>query len=291
MKNLFVILIMTFLSAHIFGQDLIITNDNDSIICKIMIVKKQQIYFKHVQDDMVRDTSIALSLVKSYTKDYTMDDAEEKSALAASNSDYPRFRLMFNAGLGYSLAGVSNTVPDDFRNYVNELRTGTHYNAEFTYFFKEVLGLGVKYDMYTTSNRIDEIYMIDEFGNITYGAMSDDISVSYFGPSLSFRLFDKKMKNSLVAGISVGYVSYNNNVIIIDDYSMKGGTVGVQMDFGYDIKISKELIVGVQVSTLNATLTAYDWDDGETVEKVVLDIEEWESLSRMNFSAGIRFSF
>lgn len=97
------------------------------------------------------------------------------------------------------------------------------------------------------------------------------------------------MKVNKYSILSVGYMGYSNNKVIIDNYKMTGSTAGVSVDIGYEYRLSKNLWLGLQISLLRGTLVRYDWSDGINTYPVKLHEEEYESLNRIDFSAGLRF--
>jgi len=90
--------------------------------------------------------------------------------------------------------------------------------------------------------------------------------------------------------LSLGYMGYSNDKVIIDKYIMTGSTIGLSFDIGYDIGLSDNLSLGFQLSFLTGTLFEYDWKDGTTTETINLEKGEYESLNRIDFSLGLRFS-
>lgn len=89
---------------------------------------------------------------------------------------------------------------------------------------------------------------------------------------------------------SLGYMGYSNNKVIIDKYKMTGSTMGLSYDIGYNIGLSENVSLGFLISFISGTLFEYDWDDGTTKETIKLEKGEYESLSRIDFSVGLRFS-
>ena len=90
--------------------------------------------------------------------------------------------------------------------------------------------------------------------------------------------------------LSLGYMGYSNDKVIIDKYKMTGSTMGLSFDVGYDIGLSENLSLGFQISFLTGTLFEYDWNDGRKTETIKLEKGEYESLNRIDFSVGLRFS-
>jgi hypothetical protein len=289
MKNIFIILLVIFMANPMFAQDLIVTNEHDSIHCKITKVKADYIYFTFKHKDEIRSTLLPLSNVITHQYDF-YPASEVLNEVVMKNDNYQHVRIALNGGFSYHTARVAGSVPDDFRDYVNQLKSGLHFGGDLTYYFTEPLGLGMKYLLYKTSNSLDGIYLEDEYGNRRYGIMSDDLTISFLGPTFSTRLFSHDKKGAFLLNTSIGYMGYSNNKVIVDNYKMTGSTLGLAFDFGYDVGLTDNLSLGFQLSYISGTLFEYDWNDGVTTETIKLDINSYESLNRIDVSIGLRLT-
>jgi len=289
MRRLLILAAIIFFSNSIFSQDLIVTNDGDSINCKITKVKTDNIYFTFKHKDEIRSTLLPVSNIKTHQFDY-FQTSEVPKEKVVGYENYQHFKIAINGGYSYQTAKVAESVPSDFKDYINELKSGYHFGGDLTYYFTEPLGFGFKYYLFKSSNSIDNIYLEDTDGNRTYVKMSDDLTISFIGPTFSTRLLSHDKKNAFLMNLSLGYMGYSNYKVIIDKYKMTGRTMGLSFDIGYDIGLSENLSLGFQISFLSGTLFEYDWNDGSTTETIDLEEGEYESLNRIDFSVGLRFS-
>jgi len=289
MRKLLILAVLIFVSNSIFSQDLIVTNEGDSINCKITKVKTDNIYFTFKHKDEIRSTLLPISSIKTYQFDYFQTSEVPKDKVVGYEN-YQHFRIALNGGYSYQTAKVAESVPSDFKDYISELKSGYHFGGDLTYYFTEPLGFGFKYYLLKSSNSLDNIYLEDTDGNRTYGKMSDDLTISFVGPTFSTRFLSHNKKNALLMNLSLGYIGYSNDKIIIDEYKMTGSTMGLSFDIGYDIGLSENLSLGFQISFLSGTLFEYDWNDGSKTETIDLEEGEYESLNRIDFSVGLRFS-
>ena len=288
MRKLLILAAFIFFSNSIFSQDLIVTNDGDSINCKITKVKTDNIYFTFKHKDEIRSTLLPISNIKTHQFAY-FQTSEVPKEKVVGYENYQHFRIAINGGYSYQTAKVAESVPSDFKDYIRELKSGYHFGGDLTYYFTEPLGFGVKYYLFKSSNSIDNIYLEDTDGNRTYGKMSDDLTISFIGPTFSTRLLSHDKKNAFLMNLSLGYMGYSNDKVIIDKYKMTGSTMGLSFDIGYDIGLSEKLSLGFQLSFLSGTLFEYDWNDGSTTETIDLEEGEYESLNRIDCSVGLRF--
>lgn len=288
MKNIFIIALLVFISNSIYSQDLIVTNEGDSINCKITKVKADNIYFTFKYKDEIRSTLLPMTGVKIHQFDY-YQNSEVPEGKVLGYENYQHFRLAVNGGYSYLTAKVGESVPGDFKDYIKELKSGYHLGGDLTYFFTEPLGFGIKYYLFKSSNSLDNIYREDSDGNRTYGKMSDDLTISFIGPTFSTRLLNHNKNKAFIMNVSLGYMGYSNDKIIIDKYKMTGSTVGLSFDIGYDFALSENLSLGFHISSLTGTLFEYVWNDGGRTETIKLEKGEYESLNRIDFSVGLRF--
>jgi hypothetical protein len=289
MRKLLFLAVLTFVSNSIFSQDLIVTNEGDSINCKITKVKKDNIYFTFKHKDEIRSTLLPMTSVKVHQSDYyQISEVPEEKVMGYEN--YQHFSFAVNGGYSYQTAKVSEIVPSDFKDYVKGLKSGYHFGGDLTYYFTEPLGFGIKYYQFKSSNSLANIYLEDSDGNRTYGKMSDDLTISFIGPTFSTRLLNHNKNNALLMNLSLGYMGYLNDKVIIDKYKMTGNTMGLSVDVGYDIGLSEYLSLGFQISFLTGTLFQYEWNNGTMTGTVKLEKGEYESLNRIDFSVGLRFN-
>ena len=134
--------------------------------------------------------------------------------------------------------------------------------------------------------------MTDINGNTRYGKMSDDLSITFFGPAFSTRLLNSDKTNAFLIGISIGYIGYRNDFVLIDDYEMTGSTAGFVYEMGYDIGLSEKVSLGFQFTLIGGNLSKYELSDGISTQTIKLDSDEDEliSTSHIDFSIGLRFN-
>lgn len=288
MRNIVIATLLALMANSICAQDLIVTNDGDSINCKITNVKPDNIYFTFKHKDEIRNTLLPKKSVKNYQFEY-YQTSEVPKVKSQGYGSYQHFRIALNAGYSYLTAKVAESVPSDFKSYIKGLKSGYHFGGDLAYYFNEPLGVGIKYYIFKSSNRMDNIF-VDDLDDRRYGIMSDDLTISFIGPTFSTRLLNENKNNALLMNLSLGYMGYSNDKVIVDKYKMTGSTLGLSLDIGYDIGLSENLALGFQVSLLTGVLSKYDWNDGTTTQTIKLEKDEYENLNRIDLSIGLRFN-
>jgi len=288
---LFFIILAAASFNNMVAQDLIVTNEGDSINCKITKVKTDYVYFTFKHEEEIRSTLLPMSNVKTHQFDYYQTSEVPKNKVVGYEN-YSRLRLSINGGLSYMPARIPETIPPDFEEYVRKLKSGYHFGIDANYYLSENMGVGFKYFIFKTKNNIDNIWVEDIDGYRRYGKMSDDITISFFGPTFSLRLLNSAKTNAFLFGISIGYIEYMNDFVVIDNFEMTGSTIGFVYEIGYDIGLSENLSLGFQLSSITGNIFQYKLSDGVNTETVKLDGKDDKliSASHIDFSIGLRFN-
>ncbi len=271
------------------AQDLIVTSKGDSLNCKIAKVKGQYIYFTYKHEDEIRNTLMPIAQVKFQQTNF-YQTVEVPADKILESEDYPHFRIAVNGGYSYILARLSSDIPKDFESYYKGLKSGYHYSGDIAYYFTEQLGIGFKYLMFRSSGEIVNVYATLPDGTVQYGKLSDDVSTSFVGPLFSTRFLDKNKRNSFIMAVGLGYMGYTDDAVAISSLLFKGSTIGLCWDIGYDIGITDNFAIGFQISCLDATLMQYDLTKGGITETIKLDQKNYEGLSRLDLSIGLRIN-
>ncbi len=283
---LIIVAIFSFAGSS-FSQDLIVTNEGDTINCKITKVKKDVIYFISMQNDELRSNIMHWSKIKAHQFNY-FKYSEVPLDKIVTNNKYQNLRLAFNIGYGYQTAKISESVTSDLEDYVKELRSGYQLGADIAYYFSNNFGIGARYNFFRTSNSMNNIAVEDIDGNIIYGKMSDDVRITFVGPVLSARYLTN-IKDAFLMNITVGYLGYVNDAVLINRYKITGNTVGFAFDIGYDFAVAERVNIGFQLSYLVGKLSEFIIDDGSNSQTIQLEDDNQESINRLDFSVGIRF--
>jgi len=295
MKTKTVNRLITAISVAVFtislqAQDLIVTNEGDSINCKITKVKSDHIYFTFKHKEEIRNTLLPAGQVAFYQKNY-FQIAEVPADMIPDNNNFPRYRFAVSGGWSYRTAKLSNSIQSDFRNHYQKLKSGFHYDLGISYYFSELLGVGLKYNEFLTSYETENVYLTYPNGHTEYGNLKDSYRIKFFGPVFCTRLLNSKMKNCLLMELGLGYMDYQDkgNLVSIP-VKINGSTVGSYLSIGYDFGIAKDLALGLQLSLLSGILTQITTFDGTSKVTTKLDKDNYEDLSRIEIAIGLRFN-
>ncbi|MFB6341592.1 hypothetical protein ACE1ET_07710 [Saccharicrinis sp. FJH62] len=287
MKKVLSIFILFACAYSSFSQDLIVTTDADSLNCRITKVKSDFIYFTLKYKGENKNTLIARSDVSDIRYGFFAIEKTTESKHKFTGN-YDPLRISISGGYSYQTAKIADNVPTDFLPYMKKLKSGSNIGGDITYFISESVGFGFRLSQFKTSNSAD-IYVTGPDGSRTYGEMSDNIRINYWGPTLTSRTYNRLQNNAFYSTLSLGYISYLDDYIMIDNYSIKGHTIGYLLEIGYDIDLSNKVALGFQLSFYAGNLFNINISDGNTITEVQFEAGEYESVSRIDFTVGIRF--
>lgn len=288
MKYSLLLGVLLLISTCGISQDLIVTDKGDSLNARISKVKSDYIYFAFKHKGEIRNTLISVTAVKDFKYNFYQTSVVPKNKVKPVYN-YPRYRIALNGGYSYITASLVKELSNGVKDYYNELKSGYHFGGDMTYFVSEVIGFGVKYVNFLTSNSLSNVTLFDNYGNTRSGKMSDDIAISFIGPTFTSRYLSNTGRNSFLTSVSLGYVHYKDDAVLIDYYKIRGGTVGINFDLAYETRLAKNLYLGVQVSLYTATLYSYDFENATTSKHIELMRGHYESLNRLDFSFGLRY--
>jgi outer membrane protein W len=279
------VIIATIQQFVVSAQDLLVTSDGDSVNCKITQIKGEYIYFTFKSQKEVRNTFLPVGQIKSYQYGF-YNPSSVKSQKPQMTIDfkpkYTHWRVAANGGWSYRTAPIDKDVNSITKEYLKNLRTGLSIGLDASYFFNKMFGVGLKYDLFKTSNSFET----------PIGKAEDNISIHYVAPAFAMRLYSKSNANCWFMSAGIGYMGYiDEGKSPGQSVTIKGSTVGLSMDVGYDFAISNNWSAGVQLSLLSGVLYEMEETINGVTEKKELEEGNYEGLQRLNISIGIRYNF
>ena len=291
MIKTYVILFCLIYYSNCLSQDLIVTTSNDSINCKITKLKKENIHFIFKNKTEYQSTLIPLSKVSFYKYDFFQKNKIPKEAIPGYE-DYQKIRISCSGGYSYAPASLRNNTNSELRNYYNDLRSGYNLETGFTYFINKTIGFGLKYNILKSSNSLDNVNFIGINGENLVGKLEDNISASFFGGSMALRFISKSKKNAFLMVSSIGYMTYTNNQILVDPFTLKSNGLGLVSEFAYDLGLSDNLSLGFQIGMSTGFLNQIELNTPTGIEAFKLpDNERLQGSARLDFSIGLRYYF
>ena len=197
----------------------------------------------------------------------------------------PKFRIAVQGGYGRRLAKYQATNNELIDNHNRRLFGGLDYGADMTYYFSDSYGFGLKYNNMHT---ISKDAVVSEDGRS--GMYSEAMDIMFVGPMMSTRKVGASGNGIFMLNYGLGYLGYDDYGRIIDDtLRIKGGTLGVCLELGYDYRIANNIFLGANLGAMSGTLTSCTvTTNGHPVQRK-LDKDEYESLLHAYLTLGVRY--
>ena len=272
--------------ASLYSQDLIVTNNGDSLNCKITEVKNEEVYFTYNHNGELISTWLRLDRVKTCQLKF-FESAEVPVNKILANKIYPRFRIAIHGGYAYKTARLHPDIPSDLVKHEKRLKHGFTYGLDFSYYLSQYFGFGVGYNGFSTKNKIGNrvVFVTDNGGYYQdFGEVSNNSRIDFIGAFIHSRKLSVNKKHFFSCGLGMGYLEYNDKEIAnFQNLTIKGATFGLCGTVTYDITIYKPLCLGFQLSYVFGFLPQAKVNNGYKTEILNLN----ENLSRVEFSIGL----
>lgn len=274
------------------AQDLIVTDEGDSLNCTITRKTSDYLYFTFKHESDVRNTLIPLSDVKTYEEDY-FDHVEVTTDKTVKLDDYEKWRFDFNIGYSYRLAEIPDDLEETAEDYIRQLKSGFSYGGDIIYFWSEQLGVGLKANIFSSSNSIDESEIDFKSTYDGAGVYSDDVTICFAGAQYAIRLYDNKRVNAWFFSVALGYMAYEDIATAPSQQviTYSGECFASGLDIGYDFAIDAHWSFGLQASYIGGVLKEMTVEDAVITQTYDLEEEQYEGLQRVDVLVGLRYSF
>lgn len=284
------------------AQDLVVTDKNDSINCKITKASKDFVYFKGFIEGELRNVFLPIRQVKDYKYNYYQKSAEDLSNMSAKSKSpvglnpnklfaftSPRYSYGVGAGMGYQIAPLAPGIPQGFSDYYQNLKLGLQISAQGSYQFTKMMGLGLTVSRFSTKSGPVEVTATHrQTGQVRNGKLSDRIAVTSIYPHYQLRFVSKKGNNALTMGFGLGVGLYRNFFTLIDPFTIRGQYVCSGIDVNYDLMVSHNSAVGIQLSLKSGAMNRITITDA-TGKTAAETLSTPEGLSRLDLSICYRW--
>ena len=274
--------------AAAFSQDTLITNEGDTIACKITRVTDDFIHFSVFDKSgvLLMRSRLPLSSIQSYNQISSAAEATPEIApIGDAKDDFvpdlerpPTFRLAINGGFSYQFGGYDHFP----RSYTSQVQTLWNIGGDFFYYpFAKLyyplakLGFGFRYTYTSTGAN-------EDFGtppNIVT-LRDEKIQFSSYGLSVLYRreLYSDNFLNYFIAS---EFIHYRTDFLFDGiAYYESGTTTGLTIGCQYDMMLSQRFGLGLGGSVTLATLSEIN-SNGSIFSTDF-------SISRVDLSVGLR---
>jgi len=291
--------LFSFLSSG-YSQDKIITLNYDTIDCRINKISNNTIFFEVFTKGVRSTGKIPLGSVLNYTiSTRTAENKKERKAVITD--PFQRIRLGIMGGADYLLASSKDAeaymtdnlgiTSSQAKSYYRDLKLGLHASGSLTYLITPEYGAGIKYSFFDTSAGIETFVDPQDGVHLIYASYNEKIYVNYIGAVFyAQQTFGSNKKFNLNSSCSFGLATYRNEAEYLKEYYLiRGNNFGTDVSIGFEYFINRYVSIGADLSALFSSIRKVEITDGINSNTIDLDKENYENLSRIEFSAGIRF--
>jgi hypothetical protein len=293
-----VILFLGFIPA-VFSQDKIITINNDTIDCKINKVSRNTIYFDLNTLGVKSSGEMALNMVSGYiVANKTSPEVQKKTDSGSGN----RFRFGLSGGAGYLLGSTQNAEDqmvfqgftfDQAESYYNDMKLGVSAIADLYLLIPVNYGVGIKYKLFFNSASTEGFIDPQDGVHLYYTTYSEKIYVNFAGASFYYQeTFGNQKSLVLSSTLSLGLTTYRDEAEYLHGYYLlTGKNAGFDLGIGLEYFLTSRISLGADLSAFYSSIRKVKITDGTSTSTIELDKDNYENLSRIDLSAGIRIYF
>jgi len=157
--------------------------------------------------------------------------------------------------------------------------------------FTPDIGTGFKYKFFYTSGNVDGIIDVQDGVHVIYTNYGERIFVNYYGPMAYYqRYLNAAETYRITTTFSFGLSTYRNEAKYLNEYLLlTGRNLGTDYSVNLEYYITDNISLGAELSAFYSVLRKVKITDGTNTQTVDLDKENYENLSRLELSLGIRF--
>src|SRR5574343_204574 len=203
-----ILFIFVFIGNIALAQDLIVTNKNDSIRCKIDRSDFDFVYYTLNKDNQNTSTKIKLSDVRNVRYNY-LESKNQNQNIPSVVEDIYRpertYRFVVDGGMNLITAKTLSTDDKELDKHLKSLKLGYPYGLGAYMFGQKSFGYGLTYKHYFNQNKNDAYLYVDSVNGNRVGELSDRTNINFYAFTLLNRTSFFNDKMDLFLGISGGY--------------------------------------------------------------------------------------
>ncbi|MGF7138567.1 hypothetical protein [Roseimarinus sediminis] len=314
-----------FLLQTLSAQDKIITQNKDTIDCKITAIDGDSLTFEIVtkgitttgtysqkQIDAVHFSTESLGNIRQFNQMKPADRSlAEKSynekALYQENNDKSKFSVQLQSGYGSLLASSTEAMHqlivlgfdyDPARRYYQELRSTLVNSIALQYQLFTIRGyqlsMGISYqNMFNHSLAESAQINVDDGIHKVNGTFEEKIYTNYYAYGLRHTFtMGAKRKSAISLEAGTGLVSYRNQLILAHSpVLIQGLAPAYYSQLAYAFRITPALSLDVTGGLFAAVLKNLKVSTPYSSQRSELSSDQYESLSRAYVKAGLTYHF
>ncbi len=209
-----------------------------------------------------------------------------------SLSNYNKFLLSFNYGLGYRTAGIDKGIPPLERDFQKELKSGTSFQIKTGFKPNSYSYYGLIYSKFSSTTSLNNIIFIEPNGFEGSGSTSQKDEINYIGAVAGWTINGFFKNDTYSFDISLGYINFSQERKFENTYIAKGGDLGISTDISYYFGINKFFKIGPTFSFNGGAIKKYNINSSNGYSDTIeFDDKTYLSLYRIDLMLGTYFEF
>jgi len=246
----------------------------------------------HILSSIKSKTLILFSLLTwlctfSYGQSY--EEAIKTDTLSKVQTEQilpSRFRVGAQIGYGCRVGPICRYINPVFRNMA-KYRSNVSFGADISYYLKNDIGFGIKYNGIYTSSSVNY-----ELPIIGAGKLYQKIDIHYFGAFFGARYFLKQSKYCIFVNAGAGNIRFRDRIRTPkEEAKVTGSSAAFFGEIGLDFFVTEYFAVGLQVSLCAGALGAVSFSSKDLTIAGKVDNSLRENLTHIDISVGFRFYY
>lgn len=209
-----------------------------------------------------------------------------------SPTNYNKFLLSLNYGLGHRTAPLEKGTPQIEKNFQNELRSGNSFQIKTGYKPNQNSYYGLIYSNFSSSTSLNDVVFVEPNGFEGAGSTSQKNEIKYIGAVAGWTANGFLKNDTFNFDLSLGYINFSEERKFENAYIAKGGNLGISTDISYYFGVSKFFKIGPTFSFNGGAIKKYKVSSNNGYSDTVeFDENTFLSLYRIDLMLGTYFEF
>jgi hypothetical protein len=213
-------------------------------------------------------------------------------SIVKSPTNYNKFLLSLNYGLGYRTAPLEKNTPQIEKNFQNELRSGNSFQIKAGYKPNQNSYYALIYSNFSSATSLNGIVFVEPNGFEGEGSTSQKNEIKFIGAAAGWSTKGFLKNDTFNFDLSLGYINFSEERKFEDTYIAKGGNLGISTDISYYFGVSKFFKIGPTFSFNGGAIKKYNVTSNNGYRTTVqFDENTFLSLYRVDLMLGTYFEF
>ncbi len=275
-NSVFLLFFFLFSFFSSVSQDLIVTQQKDSLNCYIKKVKPDYIYFLLKNSNAETINSLLPRDSVAYYEFNFFEEPELSQEVLKLEKKHTGVFLAVDFAYSNRLGSIDSNIPS---SWAKQLKNGFAFSLQFAYFFSNTGGMGILYNNHSTN--------VEFSSTSTFGSGTDKVNISFIAPTYFFQHSSGISNFVFTSALSIGYLGFKETLTTTSNatLNLKGASLGI----GYTAYIGAQLNDVVRLSAKAGVILGGLSEVEINGQNVQLPDSQRENLSTFSIGASLGF--